>query len=286
MFWFVALILAGLCESFSPMFGYNTRPRFVSAKMQRNTAQPWAPTVPKVVDLSQGSIVTDRGVEKSEFENFFAKSEESKYHGFMWELIDNNVLIYDMADSTHESAVGAFNDVFSDLCVRGGCDGFIKNTGSMELINPDSPEDSNWQPDCSFLPINRLGPMGSNDKKCRYPTLVVEIASSETNDHVISKARKYLGPHTTIQIVVVFLIRPDEVIPADRLQVLKFERGQQNPWACSLADPFCTKAGGPAFKLQLPVGLLFNSATLPPGLLVNSELVLDLYLWKKQHFLS
>ncbi len=87
--------------------------------------------------------------------------------------------------------------------VRGGCNGFIKNTGSTELINPDSPKDSNWQPDGSFRPINRLGPMGSKDEKCRYatldekcryPTLVVEVASSETDDHVISKARKYLGP--------------------------------------------------------------------------------------------
>ncbi len=264
---------------------YKSSTHSVSAKMQKTTAQTWAPTVPKVVDLSQGAILTERGVQKCEFEKFFAKIEQSHYHGYMWELIDNNVFIYDMADSLHEKAVRAFDGVFRDLSVLGGWKDHIFNAGSMELINPDSPKDSNWRPDSSFVPTNRLGPIGSTDKQCRYPTLVVKVASSETKTHVFSKAHKYLGPNTAIQIVVVFLIRPDEKSPADRLQVLKFVRGQQNPWVCSLADPLCTKAGDPAFRLQLPVGLLFDSARLPPALLgkADSDLEVDLFHWKQEY---
>ena len=93
---------------------YKSSTHSVSAKMQKTTAQTWAPTVPKVVDLSQGAILTDSDVLKSEFENFFAKLEEPYYHGYMWELIDNNVFIYDMADSLHEKAVRAFDGVFRD----------------------------------------------------------------------------------------------------------------------------------------------------------------------------
>ncbi len=253
--------------------------------MQRTAAQTWTPSVPKVVDLSQGAILTESDVQKSEFENFFAKLEEPYFHGYMWELIDNNVFIYDVADSPHEKAAGAFDGAFRDVAVQGGWIDYIVNTRSMELINPDSPNDSNWRPDGSFLPIGRLGPMGSRDKKVRYPTLVVEVASSETTNHVISKVHKYLGPNTTIQIVVVFLIRPDEKSPADRLQVQNFERGQPNPWVCSVGNPLCMKAGDPAFRLKLPVGLLFNSARLPPALLGkdNSELELDLFRWKQEY---
>jgi hypothetical protein len=52
----------------------------------------------------------------------------------------------------------------------------------------------------------------------------VEVAASETNDHVIAKANKYLGPNTAIEIDVVFLIRPKDPVPAYCLMVLKFGR--------------------------------------------------------------
>ncbi len=173
VFWIVPLSLAGLCESFSPMF-YKSNTHSVSEKMQKPTAQTWAPTVPKVVDLSQGAHVSERGVQKCEFEKFFAKIEQFHYHEYMWELIDNNVLIYDRTDSRHEKAFGAFDGVFRDFSVLGDWKDQSFNAGSMELINQDSPKDSKWRPDSSFDPTNRLGPIGRTDKTCCYPSLVVE----------------------------------------------------------------------------------------------------------------
>ena len=131
--------------------------------------------------------------------------------------------------------------------------------------------------------------MGSADKLHPYPTLVVEIASSETDEHVISKAHKYLGLNTAVEIVVVFLIRPTDP-DADRLKVLKFVRGQQNPcWECSFADPVCMAAGisgMAAYMLKLPVTSLFDSAAgqLPPALLGQTNVELDLFHWKQEYF--
>jgi hypothetical protein len=115
--------------------------------------------------------------------------------------------------------------------------GDIHNTRSSALINPDLRLDSDWQPDGSFRPVNRRSRVGSRDKLQSYPTLVSEIASCESDEHVISKGHKYIGPNSAIEIVVVFLIRPTNA-GADRLIVYKFERGQQTPcWEYSFADP-------------------------------------------------
>ena len=237
--------------------------------------------MPTRVDLSQGAQLVEQGVQKCAFETFFAKLDKSSYYGYKWELINNTVFIYDMTDTPHEKAVGAFDGAFRDVAVQGGWLRDIVNIRSARLINLDYPGDSNWEPDCSFVPNTRRGRVGSNDKLLPYPTLVVEVATSETNDHVISKAHKYLGPNTAIQIVVVFLIRPDDP-GADRLRVLKFERGQQNPcWQCSFADPVCMSAGDSAFRLQLPVGLLFENAR-PPSALAGKAFV-DLFRLKQEY---
>jgi hypothetical protein len=187
-FW-VILCLAG-CESFSATLWHKLRIPTVSAKMQRTQAQTWAPTVPTRVDLSQGAQLVEQGVQKCAFENFFAKLDKSSYSGYKWELINNTVFIYDMTDTPHEKAVGAFDGAFRDVAVQGGWLRDIVNIRSARLINPDNPGDSNWEPDCSFVPNTRRGRVGSNDKLLPYPMLVVEVATSETNDHVISKAQK------------------------------------------------------------------------------------------------
>ena len=74
----------------------------------KTRAHVWAPIVPRVVDLSNGSLVTEHGVEKSAFEDFFSKIESSSYRGYKWELVDNNVVIYDVVDMPHEKAAQCF----------------------------------------------------------------------------------------------------------------------------------------------------------------------------------
>lgn len=194
------------------------------------------------------------GVEKSFFEDFFSKIDSSSYCGYKWDLVDNNVVIYDMVDMPHEKAASAFEFVITSEALLGGWDDYLQFGRSGKFKNP-APKDSNWQPDNSYFPAQRQGPIGSYDESDRFPTMVWEVALSESDD---PKAHKYLGPGTTIQIVFVFLVRPN-FIGADRLQVLKFERGKQNPcWQRSFAEAVCLQAGDPAFMLPIPVGLLFD----------------------------
>ena len=255
----------------------------VSSLKRTTETQVWEPKVPEVVSLSNGALVTEHGVEKSAFEAFFEKMETPSYCGYKWELVNNNVVIFDIANTPHEKAAGAFDFVLIRELILGGWEDDLLLSRSSKFVNPD-PKCSNWQPDSSFVPNQRRGVMGSFDELSPYPTMVLEIASSETETHVIDKAREYLGPKTDIQIVIVLLIRPDER-GADRLQALKFERGpgQYMPcWKCSFADPVCTQAGDPMFRLQIPVNLLFDNAPIPAALAGRTNVELDLFLWTKR----
>jgi hypothetical protein len=103
------------------MFCHESRKPMFSVNLQRTTeVQAWAPTVPKVVNLPQGALATEYGVQKRTFESFFAKLEKFSYLGYKWELIDNTVFIYNMVESPHELAVAAFDSAFIYLAGLGG----------------------------------------------------------------------------------------------------------------------------------------------------------------------
>lgn len=277
--------LASLCDAFSRFPSIEQRKFKAPAMMKKADSKPWTPIVPKVVDFSYGPLVTEHGVEKSAFEEFFSKIESPSYCGYKWELVDNNVVIYDMVDVPHEEAAEAFNYMITQEAVLGGWGAYLRYLRSSRLKNP-APSGSNWEPDNAYLPTNRAGPIGSFDESARYPTMVLEVAISESDDHVVDKAQKYLDPKTTIQIVLVLLVRP-KLEGADRLQVFKFERGQQNPcWRCSFADPVCTQPNDPAFRLPIPIRLLFENAPPPPALAGRTNIELDLFIWKTRMALN
>jgi hypothetical protein len=160
------------CEAFTLSLGKVLRISTVLTMMTKAESQVWAPTVSKVVDLSKGALLTEHGVEKSAFEAFFSKIESTSYCGYKWDLVNKNVFIVDTVNMPHEKASRAFEHVIGkepllDDIYLGGC-GLLTNPASG---------DSNWQPDCSYFPRQRQGPMGSNDKTTPYPTMVLEVAT-------------------------------------------------------------------------------------------------------------
>ena len=64
--------------------------------------------------------LTKAGVAKDAYEGFFAKNETSSYLGYKWKMVDNNVYIYDLADTPHEGASSAFDLVLIEESNRGG----------------------------------------------------------------------------------------------------------------------------------------------------------------------
>ena len=89
-----------------------------------------------------------------------------------------------------------------------------------------------------------------------------------------------LAPDTTIQIVVVIVIRSDRPGP-DSLELFKLQRDRLDQHF-ELGNPNCTVPGDPSFELHLPVRLLFDDAPIPPALAGCGNIVMDLFSWKSR----
>ena len=111
--------------------------------------------------------------------------------------------------------------------------------------------------------------------------MVVEVATSESTLHVLNKGQALLSPGTSIQIVIIILIRPG-IEGAGSLQLWKLQRDKLDVHF-ELGDPNCTAADDPSFQLRLPVRLLFDDAPIPPALDGVENVVLDLFAWKRRY---
>ena len=284
-------LLAYYCEAFTPQIGSLLRKsisrKFIStvfSMKQTNETHRWYGCLKsrRWLTCQMERLWLSVASRKAHLRPFFSTEEASSYCDYKWELVNNNVVIFNFANSPHHKAARAFDSLVFLETIRGGWEFDLMCYGSTKFVNPD-PKYSNWEPASSFVPRQRQGIMGSNDQLVPYPTMVLEIASSETERHAIDKARMFLGSKTEIQIVSVLLIRPKEN-GADCLQALKFERGpgQNSPcWKRSFADPVCSGPGDPMFRLPLPVKLLFDRAPVPTALAGKTNVELDLFLWKK-----
>jgi hypothetical protein len=91
---FLWLLLVGSCEAFFPPIGKSIKPSIFlapSIPLKANNQVLWTPTISKVVDLSKGALVTDRGVKKQDFEAFFSNIESPPAilvtnHGSLWTM--------------------------------------------------------------------------------------------------------------------------------------------------------------------------------------------------------
>ena len=146
---------------------------------QKTGNQIWTPKLPQKVYLSHDLVLTDVGVTSETFKAFFAQEKTSSYKGFKWEMIDNNVYIYDTVDSPHELAIGTVDHTHLNVANHGGWGRLRRDSllRSSRLANPGSNK-SDWETDSSYLPVLSTGPVGSSDKHLPYPTLVLEVAKS------------------------------------------------------------------------------------------------------------
>jgi hypothetical protein len=238
----------------------------------------WCPLVPKVkVELPYS---TESGISKEQFEDFFGKLERQRYEGFYWEWSNGTVTMYEYASTKHGFAARSFDIELGFSAFTGGWERSLTFLGTGRLKNPNQYE-SNWEPDGAYKVKGRNGPVGHVDYPTPYPTVVLEVACLEPTIHVMNKGRALLSPDTTIQIVIIILIRP-EIQGKGSLQLWKLQRDGLDVHF-ELGNPNCTVEGDPDFQLRLPVRLLFDDAPIPPALVGVENVLLDLFAWKRRY---
>ncbi|RIA87998.1 hypothetical protein C1645_826997 [Glomus cerebriforme] len=116
------------------------------------------------------------GVTLDEYER---RVEKFDVHGY-WEWTDGDVIIYELPSEPHEICIGAITEELMDVCR------LVKRTNAQI---------------CSLGSTH--SPHGSDGHDCPWPNLVIEVAYSETIDHVTKKVNEYwLKPNRVHDTIV------------------------------------------------------------------------------------
>jgi len=139
------------------------------------------------------------GVTLEEYER---RVEEFNIHG-CWEWTEGDVMIYEWPSEPHEICIGAITEELMDACRP------VKRTNA-QICSLGSTRTraggSGKEADDSFRPKKPLvnPPNGSDGYNCPWPNIVVEVAYSETIEHVWEKVNTYwLKPNRAHDAIIV-----------------------------------------------------------------------------------
>ncbi|CAG8615654.1 8179_t:CDS:2 [Ambispora gerdemannii] len=150
------------------------------------------------------------GVTLEEYER---RSEEFNIHGY-WEWVNGKVIIYELPSKPHEICIGVITRMLlNQTNAVAFTNAEIYSLGSTRTYADDSAKEA----DNSFRPekLEAKYPNGIDKGTDPWPNLVIEVAYSETIDHVTDKVNTYwLKPDRAHDAIVVKIVPvPDNQIP-------------------------------------------------------------------------
>ncbi|CAG8664069.1 2176_t:CDS:2, partial [Ambispora gerdemannii] len=159
------------------------------------------------------------GVTLDEYEQ---RSDKFNVRGY-WEWVDYKVIIYELPSKPHETLIGAITSEIVEKCLPvKRTDASIGNLGAIRTRADDSGKEA----DACFRPSKPRvqPPNGSDGQDEPWPNLVVEVAYSESEEHVLEKVKYYwLGSFSRVHDAIV--VKIDEV-PLGQLPLrMQFEFG-------------------------------------------------------------
>jgi hypothetical protein len=179
----------------------------------------------------------------------------------------------------HEAPIFQFNDELTIVLLGAGGRPAVRALYSMGAADMNIAGGKR-QPDASWKPAAVAAGL---------PTVVLEVASSQTLQYVQATAQAYLA--AGVRLVVIIKLHPLVVHPGGV--------GNARPLLCELwqngapaqpvftaqfgdvlqgggvPNPLCAAAAMPVFELQLPAAEVFHGAAVPAG--VGANIIIDLF---------
>ncbi|PKY52496.1 hypothetical protein RhiirA4_496827 [Rhizophagus irregularis] len=141
-------------------------------------------------------LVTDVTIEEYE-----QRTENFNIHG-CWEWSDGKVIIYELPSAPHEVCIFEISEEIMNACrhIR-GTPAQIYGIGATRTRDRNRGKEA----DASFRPAKPAvtAPNGSDGNDFPWPNLVVEVAYSETLDHVEEALRYWLSPGRAHDCIIV-----------------------------------------------------------------------------------
>jgi len=206
-----------------------------------------------------------------------------------------DVIIYEMPSRVHNSVASC---IWEQIATVMGANAVPLAQRIVAIGTSDCTSGGTTnQGDNGFIPYNLPRPaMNAADAEGNaWPTLVVEVAYSESLPHAQNKALTFwLGANTTVQDVLVFKIFNQYANGTRRLRVQLFSRGAAaNPVHdidfgtggttdnAAVPVPPCNALGIAAYQIPLSIARLFNGVAIPATLAGIAAINLDLF-WVQQ----
>ncbi|CAG8740616.1 24267_t:CDS:2 [Cetraspora pellucida] len=130
--------------------------------------------------------VLAEGVALDEYEH---RADSFNVHG-LWEWENFRVLVYELPLKPHEVCIGTIIKYFNRHCSGvDDTDASILNIGATRIRADNSGKEA----DASFRPMKQRVPesTGSDGMNEPWPNIIVEVAYSESIDHVFEKVKNY-----------------------------------------------------------------------------------------------
>ncbi|CAG8438662.1 8565_t:CDS:1 [Cetraspora pellucida] len=224
-------------------------------------------------------------------------------------LIDGKIEAYEMPLDLHGAVQGKLTAII------GNWNDQLVVFGEIDII---VGANSVYHPDICVRPINRRRPQlaqAINSTGNPYTTLVVEIGSTESLNHMHDKVANYFSQRTTIQIYIAIKLFPSRQNGTFALLALLYLRNDLNPTIPSVAKSFgtaplhpitqaylkdtlhvqpiygvefggvpCDDANIPQYQIEISTALLFNDVLsgVPTG--IPDNFTID--LWKLKNVIQ
>ena len=221
------------------------------------------------------AVLVAKGVD---FDAFLRRMRKDGF-SFPGRLEYNNgqVLIYEFTNHpAHEAAAGIIVTEVHDAFVPLGVHRLL-TTGSSPSVDNTAAQ-LVFEPDGFIRPDGKVTAAGVRDLS---PNVVIEVALSETQPHVLAKAAAWIGHGFTVQQVIVIKIGANARVGGGRtMRAWSFVRGAVNPVQGPIDFDQAAGAGAAGMQLyvnhaQLLVGA--PAATVAAMVAVPDPVVIDLF---------
>ncbi|KAF9090481.1 hypothetical protein BGX27_002252, partial [Mortierella sp. AM989] len=222
-------------------------------------------------------------------------------------LVDGNVIAYEISLRPHTAVAGRIHsllarwDAGDDLAIGGDLDVVLEVNAILK-------------PDLYIQPWRRPAPpqgQGADSIGNAFPTMIVEIATSQGLSGVHAKVAHWFPPRTTIQLCLIIKIWRPRGYNTLAMVVLRYHRTNNNPLIPTTAISFgtaaldhqalqvlqgvvagnqvtgvgfcgvpCSEAAIPVYQMTLPAALIYNGD--PQGVPEANALGFGLDLWDFQ----
>ncbi|RHZ78308.1 hypothetical protein Glove_166g3 [Diversispora epigaea] len=125
----------------------------------------------------------------------------------LWEWVDYNVIIYELPSKHHETFISSVTKEIFKQCIA--VDGTNARIGGLGAIRTRA-DNSEKEADACFRPSKPpVRPPGSDGEGEPWPNIVIEVAYSESEQHVLNKVKEYwLGNLNRVHDTIVIKIDP------------------------------------------------------------------------------